>query len=276
MAAARKTTARKTTTASKTRRRPSATRNRNAEKLTGFFVPVFFIVGILFCLGFLSLMGYRTVTASSFFDCKKIEVRGNNRVNEEEIEKIVRAETTKSGVWNADLNEIKADVEKLTFVKTAVVSRLLPDGLRVTVSERIPRVVVQSAAGDFWTDEDAMPLGAVQKNDARPPFVLRGWDEAKNDKAVKDNLERVKIYVKMLDDWQTYDLAKRVSAVNLADLQDPQAIIQDSGNTVVISLGKDNFGKRLQKALEVVANKGNQIESVISNGQNVIVKYRNG
>lgn len=221
-------------------------------------------------------MGYRTVTASDFFDVKTIDVRGTSRTSKDDVEKIVRSQTEKSGVWNADLNEIKTNVEKLTFVKSAVVSRVLPDGLRVSVSERVPRVVAHLNAGDFWIDDEASILCAVGKTEERPPFVLRGWDESKTERAAKDNQERVKIYLKMLNEWQDYELAKRVTAVNLADLQDPQAIVQDSGEAVTISLGKESFAKRLQKALEVVANKGNQIESVISNGQNVVIKYRNG
>jgi hypothetical protein len=66
---------------------------------------------------------------------------------------------------------------------------------------------VRTNAGDFWADDDAVILGEVGKDEVRPPFVLRGWDEAKNEKAVKDNRERVKIYVKMLNEWQDYELA---------------------------------------------------------------------
>ena len=261
--------------AKKPRKRTAVKRSQNTGRFASFFVPLFFIFGILFCLGFLSLMGYRTATASSFFDVKTIDVRGISRASKDDIERIVRLQTQKSGVWNADLSGIKTDVEKLMFVKSAVVSRVLPDGLRVNVNERVPRVVVQTKTGTFWTDEDSVMLGSVAENEPRPPFVLRGWDESKSDKAGKDNQERVKIYLKMLNEWKDFDLASRVSSVNLADLQDPQAIVQDSGEFVTISLGKENFGKRLQKALEVVANKGTQIESIISNGQNVVLKYRN-
>lgn len=280
MATRKTSTTRKTAaTARRAPRRRAASIRRNKKDsrlLTGFFVPLFFIVGILFCLGFLTFMGYRTVTASNFFDVKTIDVRGAARASKDDIERIVSRQSEKSGVWNADLNEIKSDVEQLTFVKSAVVSRVLPDGLRVSVTERVPRVVVRMSAGDFWTDDEAVVLCAVGKTDERPPFVLRGWDESKTEKTAKENQERVKIYLKMLNEWQDYELAKRVSSVNLADLQDPQAIVSDSGETVTISLGKENFAKRLQKALEVVANKGNQIEAVISNGQNVVIKYRNG
>ncbi len=274
--AIQKRTPRKTNAGAKRpRRRTTVNRKKTYGKFANFFVPLFFIFGILVCLGILALMGYRTVTASTFFDVKTIDVRGLNRASKDDIEKIVSRQTEKSGVWNADLNVIKTDVERLTFVKSAVVSRVLPDGLRVNVRERVPRVVARMKADDFWADEESVILGAVSKDEARPPFVLRGWDESKTEKAAKDNQERVKIYLKMLNEWQDFELARRVSSVNLADLQDPQAIIQDSGESVTVSLGKENFAKRLQKALEIVANKGNQIESIISNGQNVIVKYRN-
>ncbi len=219
-------------------------------------------------------LGYRTVTASSFFDVKNIEIRGLNRTPKEEIEKIVSGQSAKSGVWNADLKQIKDDVEKLKFVKTAIVSRVLPDGLRVSVNERVLRAVVRVGSSDHWADEDGVILIPAEKSDSNPPFILRGWDETKSEKATKDNQERVKIYLKMLNDWQEFDLAKRVSAVNLANLQSPQAIVPDSGETVIIHLPKDNFGKRLQKGLEIIVGRGREIESVNLNNQKEILGFR--
>ena len=207
-------------------------------------------------------MGYRTVTASAFFDVKNIEVRGANRASKDDIERIARSYTEKSGVWNTDLKAIKDDVEKITLIKTAVVSRVLPDGLRVNVAERAPRAVVRLNAGDFWVDDDAVLIGEVGKDEARPPFVLRGWDEAKNEKAAKDNRERVKIYGKMITEWQDYELAKRVNAVNLADLREPQAIVQDSGETVTIILANENYKNRLKSGLEKIAGRGREVKSI--------------
>jgi cell division septal protein FtsQ len=255
-------TTRKTNTAAKKPRRAAGNRKKDSGAFTNFFVPLFFIVGILFCLGFLSFMGYRTVTASAFFDVKKIEVRGTNRASKDDIERIARSYTEKSGVWNTDLKAIKDDVEKIISIKTAIVSRVLPDGLRVNVIERVPRAVVRMGAGDFWVDEDAMLLGEVGKDEARPPFVLRGWDEAKNEKAARDNRERIKIYAKMMIEWQDYELAKRVTAVNLADLREPQAIVQDSGETVTIILANENYKNRLKSGLEKIAGRGREVKSI--------------
>lgn len=260
------------TTAKK--RRGITSRNKNSALLTNFFIPLFFVVSILFCLGFLTFIGYRTVTASAFFDVKTIDVEGVARLPKGDIEKIVSRRSEKVGVWNAELRQIREDIEKLTLVKSAVVSRRLPDGLRVIINERVPRAVVRINSGDYWADDDAVILGAVQKNDERPPFFMQGWNEDRTEKATKDNQERVRIYTKMLADWQSFELAKRVSAVNLTDLQTPQALVPDSGETVTISLPKDNFGKRLQKGLEIVAGRGKDIETVNLSNQRETLGFR--
>lgn len=220
-------------------------------------------------------MGYRTVTASAFFDAKTIDVRGATRVSRDEIERIVRAQTERNGVWNANLEIIRNEVEKLAYVKSAAVSRVLPNSIQVRLDERIPKAVARLNAGDFWVDETAFVISAVDKNEQRPDFVLRGWDESRTDRANKENQERVRLYQKMQNEWQDLGIANRVNAVNISDLQDPQAIVQESGATVSIYLGKEDFGKRLQKGLEVIAGKGERIESLISHGSNVVAKYRN-
>ena len=263
MAIQKRTTRRKTgTTANRRRSATPRKRNSTAASAARFLVPLVFIVGILFCLGFLMFMGYRTVTASAFFDVKKIDIRGVHRVSKEEIEKIVSQQSEKSGVWNTNLTAIKDDVEKLTQVKSAVVSRVLPDGLRVNVIEREARAIVRLERGDLWADDGAVLFDLVGKNDARPPFVMTGWDESKTDRANKDNQERVKIYLKMLDEWQNYELAKRVSVVNLADLRTPQVSVQDSGGTKTVILSKDNFAKKLQLGLENLANRGTEVTGI--------------
>ena len=219
-------------------------------------------------------MGYRTVTASSFFDVKAVEIRGVKRVQREEVEKIVRSEAEVRGVWNADLNEIRQNIEKITFVKTATVSRVLPNGLRINVTEREQKAVVRIEGGDFWADEDAVVLSEVGKTDARPPYVLFGWDRSRSEQANKDNRERVRLYREMLEAWQEVELAKRVSAVDLSNLREPKAIVSDSGELVRISLGQENFGERLKKGIKAIAGKSDLYEAVSFNGQNFILSPR--
>jgi cell division septal protein FtsQ len=264
---------RKTTTKRKTpakRRRTTANRKANSGTLVNFAVPLVFIVCILFCLGFLTFMGYRTVTASAFFDVKSVDVNGANRSPKDAIENIIKRESAKTGVWNADLAEIKREVENLTLVKTATVSRVLPNGVQVNITERVPCVVVQLDSDLYWADEEGVLLGKVLKDEETPPFVLQGWSKSKLENAQRENKLRARMYLQMLEEWQDFEVAKRVSVVDLSDLQDAKAIVRDSGENVSVSLGSENFGKRLREALKEIAGKGNAIGLVISNGQKIL------
>lgn len=260
------------------RRKPAAAVSRKPNSpsvVATTIVPLIFIGAILLCLGLLLTAGYRTVTASSFFNVKKIDVFGNSKVATSDVEKIVLAEVEKNGVWNADITEIKASLEKFAYIKSAVVSRILPDEMSVKVEERIPKAAIKIGGNDFWVDDEAVILGPIGKNDVRPPFVLRGWDEAKTEKAQTDNRERVRLYNEIKKGWTDAGLAKIVNDLDLSDLDEVTAIVRDSGETVSVKLGKEDFNRRLQKAVEVFEGKGQSIESVTSHGGNIVAKYRN-
>ncbi len=281
MATRKGTTAKKpsATTKPRTRRKTSTPGSRRmtrkgAGNFVNFFVPLFFILCILFCTGFLAFMGYRTVAASSFFDVKQIEIKGTNRVSRESVGKIVRVESEKNGVWNADLQKIREEIERAEFVKTATVSRILPDGIRVNVTERTPKALARIDGGDFWVDEDGVVLVLVSKDEAKPPFFIQGWNRDKSEKAQEENKERVKIYLEMLDDWQEYELAKRVKAVDLSNIKEPLAITEDSGEKVAIEVENGNLAKRLKDGIKAIAGKGSNYQGVNIEGQNMVLVPR--
>lgn len=259
----------------KRRATTAARRKKGSGSIGNFFVPLFLMFGILASLGFLLFMGYRTVTASEFFDVKAIEINGVKAAPVDEIERIVRSETEKSGAWNADLKEIKTNIEKLIHVKSAVVSRVLPDGIRVNVIERTPRAIVRIGGGDFLADDDAVILGEARKTDELPPFFMTGWNREGSDKARRENQERVKTYLKMAEEWKEYDLAKRVEAVDLSDVSEPQAIVRNAGELKKIILSKDNFSRKLKSGLEQIAGKGAEVIGINVTGTQSFLIFRN-
>ncbi len=273
---ARKTTTRRKTGTTAARRKRTTTRTKKgSNKTVNFFVPMVFICCILFCLGFLMFMGYRTAAASSFFDIEKVETKGVEHISSDKIERIVKSHALKTGVWNADLEAVKSDIKDFKYAKNVSVSRVLPNSIQVVVDERIPKAVVHIEGKNYWVDEDAMILNRVSGEEKKLPFVMFGWNEGRTESAVLSNKKRVELYLKLQEEWTEFDLAGRVAAVNLSDINDPQAIVTDSGEKVLISLGKEEHKKRLQKGLEVVAGKGNKIETVITSGVNPIIGYRN-
>jgi cell division septal protein FtsQ len=257
-----------------------ASRKKSSLKRDGrfgnFVLPFFLSFCILICLGALGFIGYRTVTASDFFHVAKVDVRGSDRSSKPDIERIVNIQTERSGVWNADLPDIRAKIEKLPFVRSAAVSRVLPNGIRVVVFEHVPQAIVRTNGGDYLVNEEGNILARAEKAEPDLPFVMMGWDETKSEKAGKDNLERLKTYKKMLAEWQQFDLASRVRFVDLSDLREPRAVTEDSGLAVSIELGKDDFGEHLKRGINAIVGKGNVFQAVNLVGQNMILEPRQG
>lgn len=275
MAKTRKNTFTRRPSATKKRRTSPATKKGSAARVsTRAILPFFLSMAILICLGALGFVGYRTVTASDFFDVRRVDIRGAERASRQEIQHIVKTQTERSGVWNADLLDIKAKVERLPFVKTVAVSRVLPNGIRVNITEKIPLAVVRFATGDYLVDGEGTILAELKKAEEKLPFAMAGWDETKSEKAGKDNIERIKMYQKMLSEWKQFELASRVRMVNLADMREPRAVTEDSGATVSIAVGRENFGENLRRGISAIVGKGETFEAVNLVGPNMILQAR--
>lgn len=227
---------------------------------------------MLVCLLGLIVLGYRTVTASDFFQVKSVDVTGVSRVSADDIRRIISGQAERTGVWNTDIADLRQKIEKLPFVKFAAVSRVLPNGMKVVVTERVPIGVVKVSSGNFLIDADGELLAPPATEDAGL-ITIFGWDETKTERSTRDNAARIKLFQKMIADWGEFGLAKRVKDVNLADLQEPQASIEDSGSRISITLARDDLSKSLKSALEAVAGKGDRVKSVNAAGVYPVLEY---
>jgi len=247
-------------------------RQSGQSRFSQYFLPGLISLVMLVCLIGLIVLGYRTVTASDFFEVKRVDVTGVSRASADDIRRIVAGQAERTGVWNTDIADLRQKIEKLPFVKFAAVSRMLPNGMKVVVTERVPIGVVKVSSGNFLIDADGELLAPPATEDA-DLMTIRGWDETKTERATRDNAARIKLFQKMIADWGEFALAKRVKEVNLADLQEPQATIEDSGSRISITLARDDLSKSLKSALEAVAGKGDRVKSVNAAGVYPVLEY---
>jgi hypothetical protein len=229
--------------------RSSGSANAGLRKFLGY-LPLITKVVLAIVAGVLVFEGYRAAASASFFQVRSVDVAGTSRVSPEDVKTVVRRVAQPMGVWRVDLNALSGELEKLPWVRRAVVSRVLPDGLRVRIVERQQRAVVRTSEGRLiWVDDDAVALGTLQANDSMPPFFIRGWDESGTNAARVENRARVEKYLEMLNEWQKLGLTERVSEVNLIDLTDVRVQLAGNDSQIEVRIGKENFGNRLQRAL---------------------------
>ncbi len=258
-----------------TRKNSNSKRRARTPEYGRFVLPMFISMVLLVAIAFFGLMGYRAAIASTFFSVKSVEVRGTDRTLPEEVERIVLANTEKTGVWQADLSDIRARVEKLPFVKTASVSMVLPSAIRVNLVERVPVAVVRLRGGEMLVDTEGNTIAPPGKKDTDSLFVMIGWDEAKTQDALKDNLARLKAYDKLRDQWSDMGIAGRVKEVDLTDLKQLTAIVEDSGRRVPVMLAKDDPGRSLSTAIEAITERQGKLRSVNARGVSAVLEYLN-
>src|SRR5204862_1897983 len=134
-----------------------------------------FVIAIVILIA--SIVGYRMAASAALFQVQAIDVSGTSRTSAEEIQGLTRRALSRTGVWRADLSAISNELSsRLPGVRRAVVSRVLPDRLRVRITERVPLAVVRSSDGHFvWVDDDGVKLDEVKADDHLPDFFIRGW-----------------------------------------------------------------------------------------------------
>jgi cell division protein FtsQ len=232
--------------------------------------------------GVLLFTGYTVASSASLFQLRTVQIQGTERASPEAIQTIVRREVT-SGVWQADLKHIGAELEKLIWVRSAIVTRVLPDGIRVRVTERVPRAVARLSSGRFaWVDDDAVMLGEMKPTDEMPPFFLRGWNEEQTDSARIENVDRVRRYLELRRLWDGTGLTERVSEVNLIDVRDVRAQLAGDDSQIEVRLGSQDLGTRLKQALDVLdeqrkTSRGSFISYVdLTQGKRAIVGFVSG
>src|SRR5712691_12074911 len=229
-----------------------------------------------------AFIGYRVAASASMFQVRSVDVIGASRTSAEEIESLTRRAVARTGVWRADLSAISAELGRLPGVRRAVVSRVLPDRLRVRVTERVPVAVVHTSNGHFvWVDDEGVSLGEMKPADRVPSFFIRGWNEEGTEDARKENAERVQKCLEATREWEAAGLSERVSEVNLVDVRDVRAQLAGNDSQIEVRLGGKDLGRRLKLALEVLDEykqtpRGSSITYVDLQGDNVIVGFSSG
>jgi cell division septal protein FtsQ len=247
------------------------------------YAPTVLKATLAVAIGVVVFLGYRAAASASFFQVRKVEAAGINRASLSAIQSVVRDELKETGVWRADLSQLRSHLQQLPWVRTAIVTRVLPDGIRVRIVEREPRAVVRTSAGRFvWVDEDAVMLEDMKPADAVPNFFLRGWNEEETITAQTENSERVEKFLEIQKDWDAQGLSERVSEVSLLDLRDVRAQLAGDDSDIEIRLGSQDHGKRLRLALNELDKqrqtpRGSFISYIdLSQGKRAIIGLKTG
>ncbi|MFL6336428.1 MAG: cell division protein FtsQ/DivIB [Pyrinomonadaceae bacterium] len=218
------------------------------------YVPTVLKALLAVTLGLLAYLGYRTAVSASFFKVQSVDVAGATHASRDEIRAAV-LRLSNAGVWQADLEVIAKELRELPWVRDAVVTRVLPSGLRVRVTERQPRIIALNGEGRLvWVDDDAVSLGSATPGDE--DFFVRGLEEGGGEQGRRDNRARVEAALALKADWDKAGLSKRVSEIELGNLDDVRVHLAGDDAGVQVVLGGQDYVKRFRNAVATLDEKG--------------------
>lgn len=188
--------------------------------------------------------GYRAVRyayASDNLEIRNVQVRGERRVTESEILARI-ADVPGSSVLAVRLDEVRASVESLGWVRHATVHRVWPNELAIWVVEREAVALARIDGTIFQADADGMILPLDSRADTGIP-ILDGLVRPRAREDAEANAAKIDRYLGLLRELDADDLSEVHVSVN------GEVSVVPIDEPVVVELGADDHGPRWERYL---------------------------
>jgi len=183
---------------------------------------------------------------------EQIEVIGNHIVQPEDVQKLFMHDRNRS-VLRIPLDMRRAQIEELPWVETASVQRILPNHLRVLITERTPIAFFRNGTELTLIDAHGVLLDRPEGGDFHFPIVTGLTENLPREEREK----RMQTYQEFMKD---VDLVRpgssdRVSELDLSNPRDLRAVLAglggDSGaRAVTVHFGQNDFTGKYRMLVE--------------------------
>lgn len=182
----------------------------------------------------------------------QIDVQGNHIVAKEDIQKLFVHDRNKS-VLRVPLDARRKQVEELPWVEDASLQRVLPNQLKVFITERTPIAFFRNGTELALIDAHGVLLDRPAGEDFQFPIVTGLSDNVPREEREK----RMKTYQEFL---KSVELVKagasdKISEMDLSNPRDLRAVLTglgsgDSARGVTVHFGQSEFTKKYQMLVE--------------------------
>lgn len=217
-------------------------------------------VGLAVTLGAIGagcMLAVRYATTSDTFripSSQSIELDGNSHISRAQMLSVF-GEDVDQNIFRLPLADRRAQLEQMPWVEHATVMRLMPNRLRVHVTERVPVAYLRQGGSIGLVDANGVLLDIppdVPGNGNYAFPVVTGM-KASDDPASRQS--RMKLYAAFLKDLDSdgKGTSAKLSEVDLSDSEDVKALLPDNNQDVMVHFGTQNFLKRYNKFQEHIA-----------------------
>lgn len=221
------------------------------QSRTGRIVAVVMVLVVVGLAGAGAMLARNAILHDERFmipSASAIETEGNLHVDRAELISLF-GEDIERNIFHVPLAQRKAELEELPWVERATVMRLLPNRIRVAITERTPVAFVRQGNHIGLVDANGVLLDMPTDAQARMHYsfpVVTGLD-AKDPLSMR--AARMKLYERFTGDLNDggEKVSEKLSEVDLSSPEDVRAVVQDKGGEVMVHFGEDHFLDRYKK-----------------------------
>jgi cell division protein FtsQ len=191
---------------------------------------------------------YRYMTQSWRFQLDSsdnITIEGTHNVGRGQVLEVFASDIDRN-VFFVPLPERKKQLEEIPWVESASVMRLLPNRLKVTLTERTPVAFVEIHGRIALIDAKGIVMDLPPGQQASYSFpVIVGMSD---NEPLSTRAARMKIYLRLIKELDSAgaQYSHDLSDVDLSDPEDVKATVADPHGAVLVHLGSSDFLQRFQ------------------------------
>ena len=228
-----------------------------------------------FAITYLAVTNYATRSWRFRIDSSdSIETAGLGKVARAQILDVMAGDIGRN-IFRVPLEERKKQIEEIPWVESAAVMRLLPDRLRVQITERKPVAFVRIGSKISLIDASGVVMDLPVRQRANYSFpVIMGMADAD---PLSTRAARMRIYSRLVSalDANSLNYSKDLSEVDLSDPEDVKITVEDPGGALVVHLGSADFLERYRIYIRHIQDWRQQFQKLDSvdlrfNGQIIV------
>lgn len=183
----------------------------------------------------------RFVVASS----SEIQISGNHHLTRAQVLSVFGADLERN-IFKIPLAERRSNLERLPWVESAAVERLLPNALRVVVTERTPVAYYREGTQIGLVDASGTLLDMPQDVAGDPHYSFPVLTGLATTDPVSVRAARMEVYHRFMKDLDSGGdkLTESLSEVDVSNPEDVKAVVTSNGMDVLVHFGDESFRER--------------------------------
>lgn len=216
---------------------------RKMKAFKNFLILILIIFGIILFL------------ISPVFNIRKIEVIGNSKVSSDTIKSLLQINNS-TNIFSLSYTTIGQRIKQNSYIKSVKVNRVLPDTIKLTVTEREPSYQLEFGSSFVLIDDDGYIL-EILKEQKEGLVKIRGYATSEEmiipgNRLCQSDLNRLEDVSEIIRIANNYQLANIITTVILDDNDEYSLYIETEKKTV--HLGKNvDFETKLLYTKEILS-----------------------